>query len=152
MRVLVTGAPGFIGQHVVRALRERGSLIRALVRSTADVLALKPLDVEICQGKVLDQAAYVAAGRDCEAIFHLAADYRLWTAEREVKAAVRAGLPAVTVYPTMPIGPGDRRPTAGGQMIIDFMQGRLLLCVEMRINVVAVQDVADPHRATCSAA
>src|SRR5581483_3997538 len=56
------------------------------------------------------------------------------------KLAVRAG--AVVVRPTTVIGPGDRRPTPSGSMILHYLEGHMKVLVEMRQNVVDVRDVA----------
>ncbi len=75
---LVTGANGFVGCHVVRALLARGDRVRALVRDGADLAALSGLDAEICRGDVRDRAAVMRAAIGCDEIYHVAADYRLW--------------------------------------------------------------------------
>jgi len=75
---LVTGANGFVGCHVVRALLERGTHVRALVRSNADRRALEGLDCELAFGDLRDRDAIEIAVRGCEYVYHVAADYRLW--------------------------------------------------------------------------
>ena len=70
MRALVTGAGGFLGSALVRALSERGDLVRALVRRPAETLALP--GVEIATGDATDPAALRAAVRGCDVVFHLA--------------------------------------------------------------------------------
>jgi dihydroflavonol-4-reductase len=75
---LVTGATGFVGCHVVRALLVRGSRVRALVRERADMSALAALDVEIVRGDLRDPQAIERAVAGCDTVFHVAADYRLW--------------------------------------------------------------------------
>ena len=57
----------------------------------------------------------------------------------------RRGLPLVVVNPTAPLGPWDVKPTPTGQMILDFMQGRMKGTVETGLNVVHVRDVARGH-------
>ena len=76
--MLVTGANGFIGAHVVRALLRGGAATRALVREQADLRALQGLDCELVRGDLRDRAAIERAVRGCEQVFHVAADYRLW--------------------------------------------------------------------------
>jgi dihydroflavonol-4-reductase len=77
MRALVTGATGFVGSAVVRALHRAGWQARALVRASSDPRNLRQLPVEIASGDLLDTASIAAALRDCDALFHVAADYRL---------------------------------------------------------------------------
>jgi dihydroflavonol-4-reductase len=75
---LVTGANGFVGCHVVRALAARGTHVRALVRPSADRRALQGLDCEVALGDLLDCDAVARAVRGCNEVYHVAADYRLW--------------------------------------------------------------------------
>ncbi len=75
---LVTGANGFVGCHVVRALRARGAAVRALVRKGADLRALEGLDCEMCWGDLRDRESVENAMRGCDEVYHVAADYRLW--------------------------------------------------------------------------
>ena len=64
---------------------------------------------------------------------------------RQERAAAAARLPVVTVLPTTPIGPGDWRPTPTGQMVVDYMRGRMFGYLSGGMNVVAVEDVAAGH-------
>lgn len=73
-RILVTGASGFVGSAVVRALLARGYGVRALVRPTSSRRNLAGLDVEVVEGPLGDRAALAG----CDALIHVAADYRLW--------------------------------------------------------------------------
>jgi dihydroflavonol-4-reductase len=66
-------------------------------------------------------------------------------AEREVLNAADEGFPAVIVNPTMPVGPGDWKPTPTGRIIVDFLNGRMPAYVDTGFNVVAVEDVAEGH-------
>ena len=79
MKVLVTGGTGFVGSAVVRALLTRNLSVRALVRPGSDRSNLHALPVEIAVGDLCDGASLERAVRGCRAIFHVAADYRLWT-------------------------------------------------------------------------
>ncbi|HET7222880.1 MAG TPA: NAD(P)H-binding protein, partial [Rhodanobacteraceae bacterium] len=81
-RILVSGANGFVGSAVVRALLHRGYPVRALVRASSDIANLDRLDVEIVRGDLLDMPSLESALRDCEGLFHVAADYRLWARDR----------------------------------------------------------------------
>jgi dihydroflavonol-4-reductase len=73
---LVTGASGFVGWHVARALLERGHSVRALVRPNSRV---PELDVEPIIGDLRDPASLSRAAAGCGLVFHVAADYRLWS-------------------------------------------------------------------------
>ena len=78
---LVTGATGFLGAAVVRALLADSQRVRAFVRARSDRQNLAGLDVEIAEGDLNDRASLAAAARGCAAVFHVAADYRLWVAD-----------------------------------------------------------------------
>jgi len=228
--VLVTGATGFIGGHVAAELLRRGYRVRILVRDKTDPGHMVALGAEVARGDLLDVAAVERAVAGCDAVLHLAADYRLWApdeqiiyrtnvdgtrnvlaaalaagvsrvvytstvavlrppaiepprgpspatgqvqasaspadgephlydlsdlsgpydrskwqAEQEAQLLAQQGLPLVTVYPTIPVGPGDRRPTPTGKLIIDRVRGRLPFYVRLPMNVAAVEDVAVGH-------
>ena len=72
MPVLVTGATGFVGAHVTRALVERGEQVRAGYRNPDRLPRLGDLDVEPVAGEVLDLEAMRAAMRGCDTVFHVA--------------------------------------------------------------------------------
>lgn len=67
-------------------------------------------------------------------------------AEAEVSAAAQRGIPVVIVNPSTPVGAGDVKPTPTGQMIVDFLSGRMPAYVETGLNLVDVEDVAEGHR------
>src|SRR5258708_4025767 len=74
---LITGATGFVGWHVARQLLDRGDSVRALAR---DPSKLRELDgVQPIQGDLRDPASLVRAVEGCGIVYHVAADYRLWT-------------------------------------------------------------------------
>src|SRR5262245_29269680 len=77
-QVFVTGASGFVGSAVVRALIGAGFAVRALVRPSSPRANLDGLDVEIEEGDMRDPGAVRRATRGVRYAFHVAADYRLW--------------------------------------------------------------------------
>lgn len=66
-------------------------------------------------------------------------------AEQAVLEFARQGLPVVLVHPSAPVGPWDSRPTPTGQMIVDFLKGRMPAYLETGLNLVHVRDVARGH-------
>ena len=66
-------------------------------------------------------------------------------ADRLVQAAAKDGLPAVSVYPTVPVGPGDYGLTAPTRMILDFVRGKTPAYLNALLNYVPVEDVARGH-------
>jgi dihydroflavonol-4-reductase len=78
MLAFVTGATGFLGSHVARALAEQGADLRLLVRSTSNLKNLEGLKAETATGDLRDSASLEKAMAGCDAVFHVAADYRLW--------------------------------------------------------------------------
>lgn len=74
--ILVTGASGFVGWHVARALLAREHTVRVLLRPTS---RLRELDgCEIVTGDLRDPESLVRAAAGCGVVYHVAADYRLW--------------------------------------------------------------------------
>ncbi|MBI4457098.1 MAG: NAD-dependent epimerase/dehydratase family protein [Acidobacteria bacterium] len=212
MITLVTGATGFVGSHLARMLVERGEHVRVLIRPTSVLAAIDRLPVERTQGDLRDPSCLEDALRGVRCVYHVAADYRLWSrnpdeiyqsnvaatrnlleaarragvecfiytstvatiavprsslpneetqaslgemighykrskflAEQEALKAAASGLPVVVVNPTTPVGPGDWKPTPTGQMIVDFLNGKMRAYVDTGLNVVPVEDVAAGH-------
>ena len=79
MKCFVTGATGFLGSHVARALAEKGAELRLLVRSTSRTENIDGLKAERVTGDLRDADSLRRGMAGCEAVFHVAADYRLWT-------------------------------------------------------------------------
>ncbi len=77
---LVTGASGFVGWHVARTLAERGFRVRALCRPASK---LRELDAERVDGDLRDPESLAKAVEGCQLVFHVAADYRLWSRHPE---------------------------------------------------------------------
>ena len=80
--ILVTGGAGFLGSHLVMQLLDAGQSIRVLERPGAKVDHL-PLDrIELVSADIRDEPAVREAARDCEYVYHLAADANLWRRKR----------------------------------------------------------------------
>jgi dihydroflavonol-4-reductase len=75
---LLTGATGFVGSAVARALLARGHSVRALARPGSDRRNLAGLDVQVAEGDLTDPASLARAADGCRYLLHVAADYRLW--------------------------------------------------------------------------
>jgi dihydroflavonol-4-reductase len=108
----VTGATGFLGWHVARLLLERGAVVRVLVREPSRLRELN--GVEVLAGDLRNEEAVRAAVQGCDAVFHVAADYRLWARHPEelyqsnvdgtrnlMEAALRAAVPRVVYTSTV---------------------------------------------------
>ena len=101
--VLVTGATGFVGAAVVRNLLARGLPVRVLARPTSPRRNLEGLPVEVAVGSLEDAGSLARAVAGCGALFHVAADYRLWVPDPQAmyrtnvdgtRALMRAALAA----------------------------------------------------------
>lgn len=213
MTVFVTGGTGFIGSAVVRALRNAGRAVQALVRPGSNHRNLAGLDVTFVEGDLLRPETFRPQLAQCTQLYHVAAHYALWDrdpsvfyevnvegtkrlfamagevgiprivytstigtiglpedgglgtedtpmpssqiagdykrskylAEQAVLDLARAGLPVVIVNPSAPVGAFDVKPTPTGQIIVDFMKGRMWAYLETGMNIVDVDDVAVGH-------
>ena len=83
MLAFLTGATGFVGSHVARALVAQGADLRLLVRSGSDLRNIQELQAERVVGDLRDAASLKKAVAGCEVVFHVAADYRLWVRDPE---------------------------------------------------------------------
>ena len=83
MRALLTGATGFVGSAVARALLREGWQVRALVRPNSNHRNLQGLEIETVAGDLNDRSSLDHAIAGCEALFHVAADYRLGVSRPE---------------------------------------------------------------------
>lgn len=105
---LVTGATGFVGSAVARLLVARGWRVRVLARPSSDRSNLADLPVEIVTGSLTDLPSLETAVQGCAAVFHVAADYRLWVPDPAtmmasnidgsvalLRAAHKAGVPRI---------------------------------------------------------
>ncbi len=213
MKALVTGATGFVGAAVARAVAAAGADVRVLVRGDSDLGNLDGLKVEQARGDLRDRESLRRALAGCRQLYHVAAHYALWAknpsifydinvtgtrtllevareaglerivytstigaiglpeggglgteqtpvslaqmagdykrskylAEQEVMKLAKAGLPVVIVNPSAPVGERDIKPTPTGQMIVDFMKGRMPAYIETGMNLIDVDDVAIGH-------
>jgi dihydroflavonol-4-reductase len=129
-RTLVTGATGFVGSHVARALVERGDDVRVTLRASSSREALEGLDVDACVAQLGDRAALRRALRGVERVFHVAGTTHLRATPAELarvnvdgtrvvmEEALRAGVARVVhtssigaVGPARPKGAVDERAT-----------------------------------------
>ncbi len=78
MKAFVTGATGFLGGHLARALSDLGAELRLLVRPASDLRNLEGLSAESVVGDLREPQGLEQAMAGCEVVFHVAADYRLW--------------------------------------------------------------------------
>lgn len=108
MKVLVTGATGFIGNHVTRLCLERGDEVRVMVMPGEDRSSLNGMDVEFVEANLLDPASLEKVAEGVAGVYHLAAMYKVWTkdptlqfrvnvegAHHMMRACMRAGVERV---------------------------------------------------------
>ena len=80
LTAFVTGGTGFLGSHVARALADGGADLRLLVRKSSDTRNIEQFkQADRVTGDLRDPASLKAAMSGCDVVFHVAADYRLWT-------------------------------------------------------------------------
>jgi dihydroflavonol-4-reductase len=147
MKALVTGATGFVGAAVARALGAAGWQVRALVRSGSDRSNLQPLAWDVVEGDLADSSSLERALEGCAGLFHVAADYRLGVRDptqlyrtnvegtRNILNAARtAGVPRIVYTSSVatigipPDGsPGEERtPVAESHMIGHYKRSKYL--------------------------
>jgi dihydroflavonol-4-reductase len=78
MKVFLTGATGFVGHHVAKALAAEGADLRMLVRKTSNLKNLEGISGDTVAGDLARPESFAPALTDCDAVIHVAADYRLW--------------------------------------------------------------------------
>ncbi|MEM6903453.1 MAG: NAD-dependent epimerase/dehydratase family protein, partial [Pseudomonadota bacterium] len=125
MTTLVTGATGFVGAAVVRALLARGDKVRVLRRSHSPNANIDGLEIETVTGDLTEPESLNAAITGCSDLFHVAADYRLWAknpavlyrtnvdgTEALMRAALKAGVRRITYTSSVATlgNPGDGTP------------------------------------------
>jgi len=116
MRSFVTGATGFLGGELVKQLLVRGDEVVALVRTPAKAADLEAAGVRIVQGDLSDRDLLVEAMKGSDAVFHLAAIYKVGIpekdfaemretnvagTERTLDAAIAAGVPRIVYVSTI---------------------------------------------------
>jgi dihydroflavonol-4-reductase len=79
----LTGATGFVGSHVARALAEQGADLRLLVRANSNTKNIDDVKADLFTGDLRDPASLEKGIAGCEVVFHVAADYRLWVRDPE---------------------------------------------------------------------
>jgi dihydroflavonol-4-reductase len=147
MRALVTGATGFVGAAVARALESAGWEVRVLVRGGSDRRNLQELAAQVVEGDLNDPQSLERGLEGCEGLFHVAADYRLGARDpgqlyrtnvdgtRNILAAARTAGVGRIVYTssvaTMGIppdgSPGDERtPVAVGNRLGHYKRSKYL--------------------------
>ncbi len=87
MRVFLTGATGFVGSHVAQALHAAGAELRLLTRTTSRTKHLEELHAELITGDLRQPENLRSALAGCDALVHVAADYRLWVRDPEAMYA-----------------------------------------------------------------
>jgi len=147
MTAFVTGATGFVGAAVARALQARGEALRVLARPNGDRRNLARLDAEIVEGDLRNVPNFAAALGGCDALYHVAADYRLWARRPQdlydvnvegsaalIRAAVAAGVPRIVYTSSVAVlginadgTPGDEdTPVALADMVGHYKRSKFL--------------------------
>lgn len=83
MKIFITGATGFVGHHVAKALAAQSAELLFLVRKSSNLANLEGIAGETVVGDLLNPASYAPALAGCDAVMHVAADYRLWIRDPE---------------------------------------------------------------------
>ena len=83
MRIFLTGATGFVGHHVAHALAAQGAQLRMLVRKTSNLAHLEGIPGDTCVGDLAQPESLRSGFVGCDAVVHVAADYRLWIPDPE---------------------------------------------------------------------
>jgi dihydroflavonol-4-reductase len=88
MKILITGASGFIGLQLVRRLKQTEHQIFCLVRKTSDVSLLKELGISLVTGDVTDQNSLIQGMKSCDWVMNLANLYSFWEPDKRVYTQV----------------------------------------------------------------
>jgi dihydroflavonol-4-reductase len=116
----------------------QSSVPRVVYTSTVGTIGLAPVGGSALGAR--DERTPLASGQ-------LTGHYKRskFNAEKCVLDYASRGLPVVIVNPSAPVGPWDRKPTPTGQLIVDFMLGRMPAYLDTGLNIVHVRDVAWGH-------
>jgi dihydroflavonol-4-reductase len=107
MTTLVTGATGFVGSAVARALAARGHSLRLLTRAASDRRNIAGLDAEVVTGDLTDPDSLRRAAVGCRYVVHVAADYRFWVPDPD--AMLRANVDGALAMVRAAAGAGAER-------------------------------------------
>jgi len=150
---LVTGASGFVGSALVRKLIAAGHQVRVLLRLASNRRNIEGLPVEVAPGDLADGRSLESALEGCSALFHAAADYRLWARRPQqiyqsnvagtvniMQAALKAGVTRVVYTSSVatlglhPDGsPADEKtPVTLADMIGDYKRSKYLAEAEVK--------------------
>jgi dihydroflavonol-4-reductase len=91
LRIFITGATGFVGGHVARHYAAEGASLRLLTRQTSRLDSLSGIDAEMVTGDLREPEKLRSALTGCDALVHVAADYRLWVRDPEQMYAANVG-------------------------------------------------------------
>jgi dihydroflavonol-4-reductase len=131
--------------------RDRATIAAVNIRGTSGILeAARMAGVERCVVTSSSAALPPAsASRPATESDWASATHRGWSYHASKlageRAALSARIPVTTVLPTAPVGPGDRRPTPTGKIVVDLLRGRMPATLGGGMNVVPVEDVAAAH-------
>src|SRR5206468_3028805 len=137
MLAFLTGATGFVGSHVARALAEHGADVRLLVRPNSNTKNIADLKADLVIGDL----------RDPVSLDHMIGHYKRskFMAEQLAMEAGRSGMDVVVVNPTTPVGEQDIKPTPTGRIIVDFLKKKFPAYVDTGLNLVDVKECARGH-------
>ena len=148
--IAVTGATGHVGNVLARELLARGEEVRTVILPSEDTIPLEGLRVEMVEfvepphGTVIDETTPIDPDRVIGEYARSKAQATL-----EVLKGIKNGLDAVMVFPSGVLGPYDFRLSEMGQLIVDFVSGKLKMYVDGAYNFVDVRDVAQGHILAC---
>src|SRR6266404_6172282 len=145
-KILVTGAAGFLGSHVTRQLVARGADVRVLLRASSNNRAIADLPLEYVTGDLRDPASLNRALAGVKRVFHVAADYRLWSKRSQdiydsnvggtknlLEAAKRAGVEqfiytstVATIAVDRPELPNEKTETRLAEMVGHYKRSKWL--------------------------